>query len=203
MKTLSVICLTLCAVSLCALAQIHNEINPPEKNAEILKIKQFIRYDSEIRPFTKDEIQKFSDYIYDNPITKDIDTHHRVPIKKIDVTEYLYQQTKDEDQKKKLLDLLMAMFTEIQTARDALGIDPLDPEEGYLYFDNSTPEPKKVYKNPGEEMMDGQRKMNAFTARMNEASLKINDLIFIQGYLKWFPCRCQLILSLLMRESGP
>lgn len=165
------------------MAQNQGGLNPPETNPEIIKIKKLVRYDAHIRPFTNEEIQKFCDYIKENPITKDIDATDRVPMEKIRVAEYFYNHTEEETHKKKLLDLFMAMFKDIQVARDALGVDPFDRNEGYLYFDPEPAEPRKNYKDLKEEMVESQRKMNDRMTRKGRLHTEIDHLIFIHGYL--------------------
>lgn len=167
-----------------ATAQDQKGINPPEKNPEMLKINEFLRYDSDERPFSDEEIQKFCDYIKGNSIVKESQINNRVPIEKIRAATYFYKHTNDENQKKKILDLMMNMFTEIQTARDALGVDPLSRTESWLYVDPSTPrKDPSEFKDLAEQMVEGQRRLNESNSRRNKLSERIGELENIHAYL--------------------
>lgn len=167
-----------------AIAQNQKGINPPETNPEIVKIKGFLRYDSDKRPFTDEEIQKFCDYIKENLIVKELQTNDRVPIRKIDAAQYFYENTKDDNQKKQILDLMMNMFTDIQVARDALGVNPLSRTESWLYVDSSPPrKDPSEFKDLNEQMTENQRRLNESNSRRNKLSKRISDLEHIHAYL--------------------
>lgn len=165
-------------------AQDQKGINPTEANPEIVKIKEFLRYDSDKRPFTDEEIQKFCDYIKENLIVKDLQTNDRVPIQKIKASQYFYEHTKDENQKKKILDLMMNMFTDIQVARDALGVNPLSKTESWLYVGPPLPRTDpKDFKDLKGKMTEDQRLLNQSSSNENKLSKKISDLQHIHAYL--------------------
>lgn len=169
---------------LSAIAQDQKNINPPETNPEILKINKFLRYDSDKRPFTDEEIQKFCDYIKENPIVKELKSNDIVPIRKIDTAQYFYENTMDENQKKKILDLMLKMFTDIQVARDVLGVDPLSRTEFWLYaIPPLPPTDLKGSKDLNDQMGENQRRFNERSSNMNRLSSKISNLQHIHAYL--------------------
>lgn len=167
-----------------AIAQDQKGINPPETDPDLVKMKGFLRNDAYIHSYSSDEIQKFCDYINDNPIVKELKTNDKVPIRKIKVAQSFYQYTKDEIQKKKILDLMMGMFKDIQVARDALGVDPLSRTESWLYVDPSPPrKDPSEFKDLAEQMVEGQRRLNESNSRRNKLSKRIGDLENIHAYL--------------------
>ncbi len=167
-----------------ARSQNQTGINPPETNPEIVKIKGFFRNDSYLRPFTDQEIQKFCDYIEANSIVKELKINDKVPFHKIRVAVYFYQNNKIENQKKKILNLMMNMFTDIQDARDALGVDPLFDEESWLYIDTTPPiKNENEYKNLEERMIADQLRSNEIMSKQSKLSKKISDLSHIHAYL--------------------
>lgn len=167
-----------------AIAQDQKGINPPKTDSDLLKMKGFLRNDASAHPYSSDEVQKFCDYINDNPIAKELRTNDEVPTRKIEVAQSFYQYTKDEIQKKKILDLMIGMFAEIQEARDALGVDPLFDEESWLYVD---PSPPVLSEKEVQDFKGGMTSSNPRTHEiMNRKSaihLKIGHLQHIHACL--------------------
>lgn len=173
------------AHAFCAMAQKQENIDRPPTNPELILLKQWWNLDRQGHPITDEQVDGFIEYLKKHPILQfnDRTMVDGVATLKISTALTLYERSKEEAQKKKLLNALMDLFPELQKARDALGIDPGDPKERHLYFEPTPPEPKKVYKDLGEEMIDGQRKMNERISRKNKLHIQIDNLVFIHGYL--------------------
>jgi hypothetical protein len=183
-KKLIQIILITSLVFVSAIAQDQKGIDLPETDPDLISLKGFLRNDDYMNPYTSEEIQKFCDYIKENSILKRLEDNDKVPFRKIKIAQSLYRYTKDENQKKKILDLMMGMFKEIQVTRDALGVDPLSRTESWLYVDSSAPrkDPSK-FKDLKEQMTEGQRRLNESNSRRNKLSNKIGNLSTIHAYL--------------------
>ena len=167
-----------------ATAQDQKDLNSPERDLALNDTRGFLRNDSYSRPYSSDEVQRFCDYVKRNPIVKDLNNNHKVPEQKIRVARDLYLHTNDENQKKKILDLMMGMFTDIQVARDTLGVDPMSRTESWLYVDPETlTNDPSEFENLKEEMIGDQQRLNEGTSRMNKLSKKISNLESIHAYL--------------------
>lgn len=167
-----------------SIAQNQKGTSPPVTDPDLIEMNTFLRNDAYIRPYSSDEIQRFCDYIKENPVTKELKINDKVPFQKIRVAQFIYRHTKDENLKRKILDLMMGMFKDIQVARDALGVDPLSKTESWLYVDPPLPG-----KDPGEfndlkeKMKAGQLRLNELNHRSNLLSKRISDLRKIHAYL--------------------
>lgn len=184
MKTLIQIIIITSLSFVSAIAQDRKNVNPPETDPDLIKMKGFLRNDAYSLPYSADEIQKFCAYIKDHSIVKDLKINDKVSIQKIRTAQFLFEDTKDETQKKKILDLMMNMFTEIQNVRDGLGVDPLSRTESWLYVDPSPArKDPSEFKDLKEQMTEDQRRLNERNSRSNKLSKRIGDLEHIHAYL--------------------
>ena len=187
MKKIIHIALVMLTGSISALAQDQNGNNPPQKDPELIKIQKFYRNDTFDNPYTDEEVQKLCDYIKENPVVKDLKDDDEIPLWKIRVARNFYGSVKDKDQKKKLVDLMMNMFKEIQATRDALGVDPFDREEGWLYQPPTPPplskEERAQIDNSSKGSSGSSPRDHARHNKLTQINLKITHLWGIHGYL--------------------
>jgi len=167
-----------------AVAQIQAVTEQPKKNPEIENLDKWGTLNSYVTPITDQQVEDFCKYIEKNGVTHKSELNEDVALYKIRTAQLLYKQCEDFDQKKKLVDLMLNMFKEIQVTRDALGVDPLSRTESWLYVDSSAPrKDPSEFKDLKEQMTEGQRRLNESNSRRNKLSNKIGNLSTIHAYL--------------------
>lgn len=182
MKKTIAIALFIAALSINVLSQIV--IEPAEFEQEIMKVEEFYKKDAGRHPYTIDEIQEFCNYIEKNSVVKDLKHNDKLAIRKIKVAKHFYEHIKDKNHKAKVLDLMINMFTDIQTERDRLGVDPLSSEESWLYEPPSPPAmSEKERENANKGMTSSNPRSQEAFAKITQLHHKISILEHVHAYL--------------------
>jgi hypothetical protein len=181
MKNIKIIAMIVSLSCLSAIAQNQNEINPLDAKLELQKINKFLRSDANEKPYKSQEIQRFVDYIAENPLLEWISLDNSIYHLKVDVAQSLYWQTQDPSDKKKLVDLLIKTFPLIQVARDKLGVNPLSEDEGWLYVAPQPPLENLV--ETDSPMEASQRWGNWIIAHDNKILSNISELNHLHRHL--------------------
>jgi hypothetical protein len=145
------------------------------------ELNRFIRLDPLEQPITDKNVEDFCQFVDRNPVVDGNNVASKMGIPIVRTATNLYGEVTDESQKKKILNLMMGMFLQIQAARDTWGVDPLSKTESRLYFDPPLSEAEKQkYKNLG---LGDQTQQNDSMSRRNRLTTKIDGLSHLHGYL--------------------
>jgi hypothetical protein len=150
--------------------------------SEIDKTSEWRILDRYKNPVTDEQVQAFFEYIKKNPIIQYYGIDDQVAFYKIRAARNLYKNIDDEAQRKKIIELLLNTFKEIQAERDTLGINPYSETEGYLYV-NPVIEPRSDPVNEGDETISFSQRFNEMLDKRIKNRVKIEGLEQIHGNL--------------------